>query len=186
MDLLKCITVVFMVVSNTSAFELAKVETKPEWKKIDHKFILSTEMYGSYNSFVDAKNACVDDANCGGVYDLQCDNKNTFKLYPKNAKPKKSGSGSCIYERPTESFTSLGCWKDNRARAIDGYEGTIGIQGCFERAKALGNNVFAVQYGGECYTTATAGETYNKYGVSNGCYASGTGGSWANEVYNIG
>ena len=72
-----------------------------EWNKIDHKFILSTEMYGSYNSFVDAKNACVDDANCGGVYDLQCDNKNTFKLYPKNAKPKKSGSGSCIYERPT-------------------------------------------------------------------------------------
>ena len=75
-----------------------------EWNKIDHKFILSTEMYGSYNSFVDAKNACVDDANCGGVYDLQCDNKNTFKLYPKNAKPKKSGSGSCIYERPKGNY----------------------------------------------------------------------------------
>ena len=90
---------------------------------------------------------------------------------------------SGILENP---FTSLGCWKDNRARAIDGYEGTIGIQGCFERAKALGNDVFAIQHGGECYTTATAGETYNKYGASNACSASGTGGIWANEVYKIG
>ena len=62
----------------------------------------------------------------------------------------------------------------------------MGIQGCFERAKALGNDVFAVQAGSQCFTTATAGETYNKYGASSGCSASGTGGSWANEVYKIG
>ena len=86
-----------------------------------------------------------------------------------------------------ESFTSLGCWKDKVPRAIvDGYEGHTDIQGCFERAKALGNNVFAVQNGKECWTTATAGETYNKYGVTNGCSASGTGGKMANEVYKIG
>ena len=83
------------------------------------------------------------------------------------------------------SFTSLGCWKDNSIRSIDGYEGVKGIQGCFERAKALGYDVFAVQYRGQCFTTATAGETYKKYGPSNGCSASGTGGAWANEVYKI-
>jgi hypothetical protein len=50
----------------------------------------------------------------------------------------------------------------------------------------LGNDVFAVQYGGQCFTTATAGKTYNKYGPSNGCSSSGTGGTWCQEVYKIG
>ena len=84
------------------------------------------------------------------------------------------------------SFTSLGCWKDKTARAIDGFEGKLGIQGCFERANALGNVVFAVQHGGQCFTTATASLTYNKYGSSNGCSDAGTGGTWCQEVYKIG
>ena len=62
----------------------------------------------------------------------------------------------------------------------------VGIYPCYEWAKALGNTVFAVQYGGECYTTSTAGETYKKYGNSTGCAEDGTGGTWAQEVYEIG
>ncbi len=84
-------------------------------------------------------------------------------------------------------LTSLGCWKDEMStRAIDGYAGELGVQGCFERAHSLGNNVFAVQYGGECYTTPTAEDTYKKYRPSEGCAAHGTGGSYAQEVYKIG
>ena len=83
-------------------------------------------------------------------------------------------------------FVSLDCWKDEEARAIDGDEGFLGIEGCFERAKTLGNDVFAVQSGGECFTTATAGQTYNQYGPSNGCSKAGTGGTWCQEVYKIG
>ena len=46
--------------------------------------------------------------------------------------------------------------------------------------------MFAVQSGGICFTSATAQNTYKKYGPSTKCSKSGTGGSWCQEVYNIG
>ena len=105
---------------------------------------------------------------------------------------------SVILESP---FTSLGCWKDNKqwksnglGRAIDGNglgklgEGSYSshIQGCFERAKALGNDIFAIQSMGNCFTSATAGETYTKFGPSNDCSDDGVGGTYAMEVYKLG
>ena len=82
-------------------------------------------------------------------------------------------------------ITSLGCWKDYTDRAIaNGFHGAIGIQGCFERAKLLGYQVFAVQYGGECYTSSEAAETYNKYGSCDICEG-GAGGIWCQDVYQI-
>ena len=82
-------------------------------------------------------------------------------------------------------ITSLGCWKDYTDRAIaNGFHGALGIQGCFERAKLLGYQVFAVQYGGECYTSSEAAETYNKYGSCDICEY-GTGGIWCQDVYQI-
>ena len=82
-------------------------------------------------------------------------------------------------------ITSLGCWKDYTDRAIaNGFHGTLGIQGCFERAKLLGYQVFAVQYGGECYTSSEAAETYNKYGSCDICEG-GAGGIWCQDVYQI-
>ena len=84
-------------------------------------------------------------------------------------------------------FNDIGCWKDTEDRAIKGLQpDVVGIYPCYERANALGYTVFAVQYGGECYTTSTAAETYNKYGHSTGCAQDGTGGNWAQEVYQIG
>ena len=82
-------------------------------------------------------------------------------------------------------YNSLGCWKDASARAIDGYKGVLGVQGCYEEAKSLGYTVFGVQYGGQCFTTATADDTYTKYGAGKGCSSAGTGGTWLNEVYRI-
>ena len=45
--------------------------------------------------------------------------------------------------------------------------------------------MFGVQYGGQCYTTATAEDTYDKYGSGRGCSSAGTGAGWLNEVYKI-
>ena len=82
-------------------------------------------------------------------------------------------------------ITSLGCWKDYTDRAIsNGYHGVLGIEGCFERARMLGYQVFAVQYGGECFTSSEAAETYDKYDRCDHC-ADGTGGLWCNDVYQI-
>ena len=92
-------------------------------------------------------------------------------------------------------FTSLGCWKDTRNRAIPHLERTDpGITGnyqkrkdaitkCMQVAKERGMAIFAVQNGGRC-----AGDNvlsgYKKYGRASNC-KDGKGGSWANDVYRI-
>ena len=45
--------------------------------------------------------------------------------------------------------------------------------------------MFAIQAGGWCSSSADAGSTYNMYGTSTACRDDGTGGPWANQVYNI-
>ena len=92
-------------------------------------------------------------------------------------------------------YTSLGCWKDNSNRAISTLEGlsTVldggyliredAVQKCYQAAKSLGYDVFAVQHGGWCASSATAKSTYRKYGVSTACMSDGEGGDWANHVY---
>ena len=45
--------------------------------------------------------------------------------------------------------------------------------------------MFAVQYNSECFTAEDAEATYNKYGVSTACAATGRGGGWANNVYKV-
>ena len=47
----------------------------------------------------------------------------------------------------------------------------------------VGYNMFAVQYGGQCFGSATAPQTFDKYGKSDACGADGEGGYWANQVY---
>ena len=89
---------------------------------------------------------------------------------------------------PDLAYKSLGCWKDKDDRAIPNYEPEYsGISQCYARAKTLGNEIFAVQNGKECWTTATAIEAYNKYGVADDCCSKeGTGGPFCKEVYEIG
>ena len=66
-----------------------------------------------------------------------------------------------------------------------GYKGNLGVQGCYKEAKSAGYTVFGVQNGGQCYTTATAYDTYSRHGYGSGCSSSGTGGVWTSEVYKI-
>jgi len=43
--------------------------------------------------------------------------------------------------------------------------------------------IFAVQNGGECFGSANAQKTFDKYGKSTACGKDGEGGVWANHVY---
>ncbi|KAL5253796.1 hypothetical protein ACHWQZ_G013538 [Mnemiopsis leidyi] len=56
---------------------------------------------------------------------------------------------------------------------------------CKLAAESKNWTVFAVQAGGWCSSSANAGETYKMYGESSDCNDNGTGGPWANAVYNI-
>ena len=91
-------------------------------------------------------------------------------------------------------YVSMGCWEDRVEKAISPLEGQDqildgsylnrkdAIHKCFLAADRMGFQVFAVQHGGWCASSATAAETYNKYGEATNC-AGGKGGGRANDVY---
>ena len=94
-------------------------------------------------------------------------------------------------------YKKLGCFLDKAERAILSLEGTNPVldgpyrsrtntvEKCYKAALSNGYKVFAVQDDGQCMSSATAEETYNQYGESTACAASGKGGPMANNVYQI-
>ncbi|XP_022796971.1 uncharacterized protein LOC111335350 isoform X3 [Stylophora pistillata] len=88
------------------------------------------------------------------------------------------------------NFFRLGCFQDNRTRAMPEMLGdwrsdqSNAIQKCAQAAKSAGYLIFGVQYGGECWSGPLAHVTYKKYGTSTRC-VNGIGGSWAQDVYGI-
>ena len=101
-------------------------------------------------------------------------------------------------------FESVGCYKDSYERAIKNVDGIYyryfpiprllidnyktreqAIQKCALFAKLQGYQMFAVQDGGLCLTSATAHKTYNKYGKSQDCESDGKGGPRDNQVYRL-
>ena len=90
-------------------------------------------------------------------------------------------------------ITPLGCWKDDINRAISGGSERLGdrdqenaIKECYLKAIGLGYDVFAVQDGNECFTSADAEDTYQTYGREYQCSDIGTGGRMMQNVYKIG
>ena len=89
----------------------------------------------------------------------------------------------------------MGCYNDTSNRAIQIIEGTDSILDgsyysrtdpiakCAVAAMRAGYSMFAVQNGGQCAASATAPQTFDKYGKSTACKADGEGGPSANEVY---
>jgi len=57
------------------------------------------------------------------------------------------------------------------------------IAKCAVAASRAGYSMFAVQNGGWCAASATAPETFDKYGKFTACGSDGEGGPWANQVY---
>lgn len=91
----------------------------------------------------------------------------------------------------------VGCYQDYSIRAIPTLEGKDSILDrsykyrvnpiakCAVAAIRAGYSMFAVQNGGWCAASATAPQTFDKYGKSTACKADGEGGAWANQVYTI-
>ena len=101
-------------------------------------------------------------------------------------------------EDPRKMYKYMGCWRDKSRRAVPAIEGTdnVNLRGsysrrrnpiekCYQATKSRGYRYFAVQNGGWCATSLTAGTTYKKYGSSAACKRDGEGGPWANAVYAI-
>merc|ERR1712159_916646 len=88
----------------------------------------------------------------------------------------------------TPRYVALGCFNDRRNRAIKGrfvrFNPSIIMQKCSERARLIGDGVFAVQYNNECFTSRSASRTYNTYGRTTGC-RNGRGGAWKMNVYKL-
>ena len=89
----------------------------------------------------------------------------------------------------------VGCYRDSGIRAIRTLEGKDSILDgqylrrenpitkCAVAAMRAGYSMFAVQNGGWCAASATALQTYDKYGKSSACKNDGEGGPGANQVY---
>ena len=102
-----------------------------------------------------------------------------------------------LYVASSPAYETVGCYKDTGNRAIQTLEGRDAILDgsypsrknpvakCAVAAMRLGYSMFAVQNGGWCAASATAPDTFGKYGKSAACKADGEGGPWANQVYVI-
>jgi len=96
---------------------------------------------------------------------------------------------------PSLDYVSVGCYKDTGNRAIPTLEGMDpildghyshrlnAIAKCAVAALKRKYRIFAVQNGGQCFGSATAQKTFDKYGKSTACGNDGEGGEWANQVY---
>ena len=92
-------------------------------------------------------------------------------------------------------YKGVGCYRDAPDRAIPTLEGTDpildgkyqnrqnAIVKCAVAARKRDFLAFALQHGGWCASSATAWETFYKYGQSHDCKADGEGGDLANNVY---
>ena len=60
---------------------------------------------------------------------------------------------------------------------------TIKLRSLVFRNTPSGYTTFALQNGGWCASSATAQETFTKYGRSTACKSDGKGGPWGNQVY---
>ena len=94
-------------------------------------------------------------------------------------------------------YVPVGCYKDTLNRSIQIIERTDSILDgsyfsrsdpiakCAVAAMRAGYGMFALQNGGQCAASATAPQTFDKYGKSAACKADGEGGPSANQVYLI-
>lgn len=130
--------------------------------------------------------------------------KFTYRQYGPSTQCNANGKGgpwaNQVYEIETVvsvRYKSIGCFGDQSTRAIPVIENHfIDLKGnyhtrsdaiakCARSAAALGHRIFAVQNGGQCFSSTYAGATYKRYGSSTACLSGGKGGPWANNVYEI-
>ena len=101
-----------------------------------------------------------------------------------------------LFLPPLGSYRAIGCYRDTPDLAIPTLESLYPvldgsywtrkkpISKCAVATMRRGYKMFALQDGGWCASSATAPQTYDKYGSSDACLG-GEGGSLANFVYAI-
>ena len=111
--------------------------------------------------------------------------------------PRATGAPLISFVAYSLGHDIIGCYQDSESRAIPTLEGkdsildgfysfrTNPIAKCAVAVMRAGYSMFAVQNGGWCAASATAPQTYDKYGKSTACQADGEGGPFANQVYTI-
>ena len=55
------------------------------------------DSHGKYRSLDEAKQACLVDSYCHGIYDHFCDNKNVFRLCRLQVEDLRRSDISCVY-----------------------------------------------------------------------------------------
>jgi len=135
------------------------------------------QQYGAANNCATGKGGSM----ANDVYEITCNGEAQYSITRL--------VGGCEYR-------SLGCWLDTSNRAIATLEGVDSrltgryqsrdnaIHLCYEAAKERGYPAFALQNGGQCFASSDALNMYQQYGAANNC-ASGKGGRYANDVYEI-
>ena len=124
----------------------------------------------------------------------------SFRSVDESSRGEKWFLSTCFrlyFIGPFPRYETIGCFQDHSSRAIPTLEGQDSIldgsytarqdaiQKCYQAAKKRGFHVFALQAGGWCAASATAPNTFDKYGKSTACQSDGEGGGWANQVYYI-
>merc|ERR1719230_1808643 len=107
----------------------------------------------------------------------------------KDIEEVKSEVGDAVADPAIVNYQYLGCWGDNNwRRAFKSNAKRFRrdtIQKCADRARMLGNVVFAIQDKTECWTAGKQGAQYQLYGTSTKC-KNGRGAGWTNSVYQLG
>ncbi|XP_078379553.1 uncharacterized protein LOC144662584 [Oculina patagonica] len=142
---------------------------------------------------------------CGGSCPTLAETVSCNTGCPNGGTPVSGRDGACLCKtgysgrccEQIDAIEEIGCYNDTSEHAIPTLEGQDGILDgnatsrsdpigkCYEAAKKRGFNVFALQDGGFCSSSATAEKTFNKYGTSLNCKSDGEGGAGANQVYYI-
>ncbi|XP_031575055.1 uncharacterized protein LOC116308716 [Actinia tenebrosa] len=130
----------------------------------------------------------------GVQYGKQCFSgpsaEKTYDQYGSSSQCSNGVGGSWandVYAFPEEYHN--GCYKDEKeGRAFPKYLGKFpaerAVSKCAALAEKEGFPVYAVQFGGECWTGPESEQDFDKYGKSDGC-ENGVGGTLANDVYSL-
>ena len=117
--------------------------------------------------------------SCGDDYAL-------YIVYSTNSIVKKAPD-AIDFSSEGYTYVKKGCFTDKEPRAVPNARGKVNnVQECANIAKQLNQNVFALQYGGNCFTGDSVSEA-TKYGqlMYDKCIIDRTelGGGWTNIVY---
>lgn len=81
-----------------------------------------------------------------------------------------------------KKWNYVGCFNDKQERALPNYRGDVkSVEECNKIVAATDDDIFGVQYGGQCRSGKVGVNDYKKYGSTTNCPT--LGGSWTNQVY---